>query len=82
MESQALRAIKWKIALVANGGGLLELIVVRAWSGLVSIAGPASSAFAGMVGCIVCVVTTVALVAPIALIDEACNGSTPLVMIV
>ena len=68
------------MALLADDGGLLELVVVWTRVGLVSIAGPASSTFAGVVGRVVVVITAVALVAPITFIDEACNGGASLIM--
>ena len=67
---------------MADDGGFAEHVVVRAWRWLVPVAGPASGPFARVVRCIVGVVTTVALVAPIAAVDEAGDGGTPLVMIV
>ena len=80
MERQALRAVKREIALLADGGGLLEFVVVWAWIWLVSIAGPASSPLTGVVGRIIGVVTTVTLRAPIAFVDEACNGGASFIM--
>ena len=65
MECQALRAVKGKIALLADDGRLLEHVVVRAWCGLVPVAGPASSAFAGMVSRVVLVETAITFMAPI-----------------
>ena len=82
MERQALGTVKGQVTLVADDGRLLEHVVVWAWIGLVSVAGPASSAFARVVGCILVLETTVALVAPIAFVDEPGDGGTPLVMIV
>ena len=75
MKRQALRAIKWKIALLADGGGLLELVVVWTRVGLISIAGPASSTFAGVVRCIIGVVTTVTFRAP-----ESCGDAIAVVL--
>ena len=80
MECQALGAVKGQMALVADDGSLAELIVVRAWCGLVPVAGPASSAFARMVGRIVRVVAAVALGAPITSVGEASEGGAPLIM--
>ena len=82
MERQALRTVKWKMALVADGGGLLEHVVVWTRIGLVPVARAAGSALAGVVCSIILIIATVALVAPITLIDEASDGGTPLVMIV
>ena len=70
------------MTLVAEDGGLLEHVVIRAWCWLIPIAGPASGPLAGMIGRIIRVVATVTLMAPIATIDEPGNGGTPLVMII
>ena len=53
MESQALGTIKWKIALVADGGGLLELVVVRARVWLITVARATGSPLAGVDGTLV-----------------------------
>ena len=80
MECQALGAVKGQMALLADDGGLLELIVVRTWGWLVSITGPASSAFAGVVGRIVVVITAITFRAPIALVDETFYGGASFIM--
>ena len=82
METQTIGTIKGQVALVADGVRFLEFIIVRTWSGLVSIAGPASSPLAGMVSRIVLVITAITFRAPIAFVDETFYGGTPLVMIV
>ena len=82
MECQALGAVKGKITLLADGVRFLEFIIVRTWSGMVSIAGPASSPLAGMVSRVVVVVTAITFRAPIAFVDETFYGGAPLVMIV
>ena len=82
MKCQALGAVKGQVTLLADDGRLLEHVVIRTRIRLVSVAGPASSAFARVVGCIIMVIATVALVAPIALVNEPSDGGTPLVMIV
>ena len=82
MECQALRTIKWKMAPVADDGGLLVHVVVWTRIGLVSIAGPASSAFAGVVGCIILIIATVTFMAPITAVDEPGDGGTPLKVLV
>ena len=82
MERQALRAVKGQIALVADDGGLLVHVVVWTRIRLVPVAGPASSAFAGVVGRVVLIIATVAFVAPITLIDETSNGGAALIVLI
>ena len=80
MKRQALGAIKWKIALVADGGGLLLFIIIGAWIGLIAVAGPAGSPLAGMISGVVVVITAVALVAPIAFVYEAGDFGASFIM--
>ena len=82
MECQALGSVKGKIALLTDDGRLLVHVVVRAWSGLVPVASPASGPLAGVIGRIIRVVATVTLMAPIALVNEPGDGGAPLVMII
>ena len=80
METQTVGAIKGEVALVADGGGLLEFVVIRAGAWLIPITGPAGGPLAGMIGGIVGVETAIALWTPIGLVNEASDGGTPLVM--
>ena len=80
MKGQAMGTIEGEVALIADGGGLLLFIIIGARIGLVSVTGPTRGAFAWMVSRVVVVIATVALVAPITLVDEASDGSAPLVM--
>ena len=82
MERQALGAVKGQMALVADDGGLLVHVVVRTWVGLVSVARPASSTFAGVVSGIIMVIATVTFMAPIALVDEPSDFGTAFIMCV
>ena len=82
MERQALGPVKGQMALLADGRGLLEHVVIRTRCGLVPVAGPASGPLAGVVRCIIGVVATITFRAPIAAIDEPGDGGTPLVMII
>ena len=82
MECQALRTIKWKIAFIADDGGLLVHVVVRTWCWLVPVAGPASGPLARVVCRIIVVIATVTLVAPIALIDEPTDGGAAFIVLV
>ena len=82
MERQALGAVKGQVTLIADDGGLLEHVVVRAWSGLIPVAGSASSAFARVVSSVVVVETAITFMAPIAAVDEPGDGGAPLKVLV
>ena len=82
MERQALGAVKGQVTLLADDGRLLVHVVVWTWCWLVSVAGPASSAFARVVGCIIRIVATVTFMAPIALVDEPGDGGAPFKVLV
>ena len=82
MERQALRAVKGQIALLADDGGFVVHVVVRAWCGLVTVTRTTGGPFARVVGSIVVVITTVALMAPIAFVNKPGDFGAAFIMIV
>ena len=80
MKRQALGAVKRQVALMADGGRFLLVIVVRARIGLIAITRSAGSPLAWVLSRIVVLEAAVALVTPITPIDEACNGGASFIM--